>query len=249
MSWTIAIITLMSISGGVLLSTVLRRLLPEHHLREDSRDAVKTATGTMATLVALVIGLLVSSAKTSFDATSTALTQGGAKIITLDHILSRYGPQARDARAQLRRSVVLGIERIWPGDQGEVNAFDEATGMDQVYDKVRDLSPQNEAQQHLRSQALQLAGELMQSRWLLLEQSQNHLPTIFLVVLISWLTALFLGLSLLAPPNVTALSALFVCALSMSGAVFLVLELSHPLEGVIKVPSAPLQKALTFIGQ
>lgn len=251
MSWTIAVITLMCISGGVLLSTFLRRLLPEHHLREDSKDAVKAATGIMGTLVALVIGLLVSSAKNSFDSTSAGLTQSGAKIITLDRILSRYGPPARDARERLRRSVVFGIEQIWPADHAAVdlNVFDESTGMDEVYDKIRDLAPQNESQQYLRSQALHLAGDLMQSRWLLLEQSQNRLPTIFLVVLIFWLTVLFIGLSLLAPPNVTALSALFVCALSMSGAVFLILELSHPLEGIIKVSSEPLQKAVTVIGR
>lgn len=251
MSWTIAAITLLCISGGVLLSTLLRRLLPEHHLREDSMDAVKTATGIMGTLVALVIGLLVSSAKNSFDTTSAGLTQGGAKIITLDRILSRYGPQAQDARDRLRRSVAFGIEQIWPSDNVTVdlNVFDEATGMDDVYDKIRNLTPQNESQHYLKSQAMQLAGDLMQSRWLLLEQSQNQLPTIFLVVLIFWLTVLFTGLSLLAPPNATAISALLVCALSMSGAVFLILELSHPLEGTIKVSSAPLQKAATVIGK
>jgi hypothetical protein len=152
----------------------------------------------------------------------------------------------------LRRSIEGGVHRIWPNDhsmRSDIAGSEAATGMDDVFDRIRDLKPQSESDSYLKSQALQLSSDLMQSRWLLIEQTQNELPTVFLVVLTFWLTVLFAGFGLLAPRNVTALSALAVCGVSMAGAVYLILELNHPLEGSIKVSSGPLVKALSLIGK
>lgn len=248
----IAFTTLACMLGGMSFGLLLHYVLPEHHRQDESKDVMKTAAGMMATLVALIIGLLVSSAKSSFDSTSATITQGGAKIITLDRILSRFGPEAASVREHLRHVVESGIERIWPSDttqRADMRAAIAATGMEDVYDKVRELPAQNESQQYLKSQALQLAGDMMQSRWLMIEQSQNSLPSIFLIVLTFWLTVLFTCFGLLAPRNVTAITSVIICAVSMSGAVFLILELNRPLEGSIKVSSAPLRKALSIIGK
>lgn len=249
-SLIIALIVLACMLGGLLVGLILRSNLPDHHTQDDSKDVMKTAAGMMATLVALIIGLLVSSAKSSFDATSANITQGGAKIITLDRILSRYGPETKGIRDDLQRTIAAGVERIWPSDsthQADLKWLEGATGMEDVYDKIRELAPQNESQQYLKSQALSLGGELMQSRWMMIEQSQNTLPTAFLLVLVFWLAVLFAGFGLLTPRNLTAISALSICAVSMAGAIFLIMELNRPLEGTIKVSSAPLQKAISII--
>jgi len=95
---TVALIAFVCIFGGALLGLFLRTLLPEHHLRDDSRDALKLGAGLIATLVALVLGLLVSSAKSSFDAMNSGLTELGAKVILLDRILAQYGPETMEAR-------------------------------------------------------------------------------------------------------------------------------------------------------
>ncbi|MCE9533916.1 MAG: DUF4239 domain-containing protein [Planctomycetes bacterium] len=247
----IALITLACMIGGLLLGVILRYILPEHHTKDDAKDMMKTAAGMMATLIALIIGLLVSSAKSSFDATSGSLTQGGAKIITLDHILSRYGPEAKEIRERLKSSVASGVKRVWPDDVQVVDmaAAEKATGMQDVYDMVRALKPANESQEYLKSQALSLSADLMQTRWLLIEQSQNSVPTLFLVVLIFWLTVLFACFGILTPRNFTSIAALSICAASMAGAIFLIMELNHPLEGTIKVSNAPLLKALSHIGK
>jgi hypothetical protein len=245
----IAAIVLGCTVTGILLGLVLRQTLPDHHTRDESKDVTKTATGMMATLVALIIGLLVSSAKSSFDAANGAVTQSGAKVITLDHILGRYGPDAAPIRPLLHKTVETAVHRIWSSESAAVSSAEGPSGFELVYDKVRDLKPQSESDNYLKSQALQLSSDLMQSRWLLIEQSQSELPTAFLVVLTFWLTVLFAGFGLLAPRNLTALSSLGICALSMAGAVYLILELSHPLEGSIKVSSGPLVKALNVIGK
>ena len=127
--------------------------------------------------------------------------------------------------------------------------MEDATEIADVYNKIRELSPKNDSQKYLQSQAQQLGANMMQSRGMLIEQSQTKLPRIFLVVLTFWLTVLFTQFGLLAPQNRTAMSALFICAISMSGTIFLILELNQPLEGTIKASSAPLHKALSLIGE
>jgi hypothetical protein len=248
----IAIIIFACMLSGMLLGSYLRVVLPDNHTQADSKDILMTSAGMMATLVALIIGLLVSSANDSFDSTRASITQGGAKIITLDYYLSLYGPEAKEGRELLRRAVGSGIGLIWPNEltqEFNLAKLEAATGMGDVYNKISELSPQNDAQKRLQTQALLLGGDMMQSRWMFIEQSQTDLPWVFLVALTFWLTVLFTQFGLLAPRNRTAMSALLICAISMSSAIFLILELNHPLEGSIKVSSAPLQKALSLIGK
>src|SRR5664280_2542423 len=248
----IAFIIFAFMLGGMLLGSTLRVILPDDHTQADSKDILMTSAGMMATLVALIIGLLVTSAKDTYDLTSSTIAQGGAKIITLDYYLSRYGPEANEVRELLPQWVASTIEHIWPDESTQganLVKMKSAVGMADVYDKICKLSPKNGSQKYLQSQAQQLGADMMQSRGMLIEQSQTKLPMIFLVVLTFWLTVLFTQFGLLAPRNRTAMSALFICAISMSGAIFLILELNQPLEGTIKVSSAPLHKALSLIGK
>ena len=247
-----AFVILVCMLGGMALGSYLRLVLPDDHTRADSKDILMTSAGMMATLIALIIGLLVTSAKGNYDNTTLGITQTGAKIISLDYYLSNYGPDAKVERELVRQATASAIERVWPNEstQGaDLTKMEAATGMTDVYSKIRELSPQNDSQKYLKTQALQISADMMQSRWMLIEQSQTNLPRIFLVVLTFWLTVLFAQFGLLAPRNLTAKSALFICALSVSGAIYLILELNNPLEGTIKVSSAPLHKALFLIGK
>jgi hypothetical protein len=240
------------IFGGVLLGLWLRSLLPDHHLTNESKDTVKLAAGMIATLSALVLGLLVSSAKGTFDTIGSEITQSAAKIILLDHVLADYGPATKDAREQLRRSLVSGIAAVWPEAKTAVpgmTLIEQANGMELVQAKLRELTPANEVQHQLLAQAQQISGELLQFRWLVIEQTQNALPVPFLVMLLLWLTLLHMSFGLFAPRNATVIIVLFLCALSVSGAVFLIMEMNHPLSGFIKVSSAPMLKALEHLGQ
>ena len=251
-SLTIALISAGCVFSGVLLGLLLRSLLPGHHLTNDSKDTVKLGAGMIATLSALVLGLLVSSAKSSFDTVNSEITQSAAKIILLDRVLANYGPTTKEVREQLHHSVATGIEAVWPEEKTAVpgmTTFERGNGMELVQAKLRELSPVSETQRQLLLQAQQIAGDLSQSRWLLIEQTQNALPTTFLVMLVFWLTMLHLSFGLFAPRNATVIIMLLLCALSVSGAIFLILEMNHPLSGFIKVSSAPMRKALEHLGQ
>ena len=251
-SLTIALISLACLSGGILLGAVLRAFLPEHHLRDDSKDVVKTAAGLILTLAALVLGLLVSSAKGSFDTMSSGITQAGAKIILLDRVLARYGPEAKEVRNLLRYNVAATIERVWPTEKTRVKdlgTLEVNTGIEDVHARIRELSPQNESQRSIQSEAQEIDSNLQQTRWLLIEETQSTLPTALIAILIFWLTVLYVSFGLFAPRNATAMTALFICALSIAGSIFLIQELNRPVEGFIKISSAPLHKALDIIGK
>jgi hypothetical protein len=240
------------IFGGALLGLLLGRLLPEGHLRDSSRATVKVVTGMIATLAALVLGLLISSANNSFDAVDTAITQSGARVILLDRALANYGPETKDARERLRSIVVTGIEMFWPKETAEgagLAGFERTTAMEELQSRIRELTPATDTQRQLRSEAEKLSGEMLEARWLLIAQAQRAIPRVFLVVLLFWLTMLHIGFGLLAPRNATVITALVISALSVSGAMLLILEMIRPLDGMIKVSSAPLRKALEHLGR
>jgi hypothetical protein len=251
-SQVIFLISAGCIFGGAMLGLLLSGLLPEGHLRDTSRDTVKVVIGMIATLAALVLGLLISSANSSFDAVDTAITQTGAKIILLDRALANYGPETKDVREQLRNTVIDGMEMFWPEERAEgsgLAGFERTTAMEDLQTKIRKLSPATDVQRQLLSQAEKLSGDLLEARWLLIAQAQHTISMTFLVVLLFWLTMLHIGFGLLAPRNATVITALIISALSVSGAILLILELNHPLTGMIKVSSAPLRKALEHLGR
>jgi hypothetical protein len=252
MSLLIGLLAFCGAFGGAILGLYLRNVLPEHHLSKESRDAVMMGTGLIATLTALVLGLLISSAKDSFDTVNTSLMQSGAKIIMLDRTLSQYGPDAAQARLQLKRTLVRIMNRIWPEEN--IAAADAApnaapASMEKVQDLLRQLPVTTDLQRSLQANALQSCYELLEARWLAVEQGQRSMPTAFLVILFFWLTILFICIGLFAPPNKTVIAVMLVCAISVGGAVFLVREMNNPLKGVMKISSAPLIKAYSHLGK
>ena len=251
-STCIALASTACIFGGALLGLYLKSRLPGHHLNNDSKDTVKLGSGLLATLSALILGLLVSSAKNSFDTMNAEIVQGAAKIVYLDRVLADYGPETTAIRAQLRRNITLRIQMIWPEDLTSTNgvaAFEKGKGMEELHLQLYQLTPRNELQRAMLQQAEQICSDLQLTRWVVIEQTQNALPMTFLAVLLFWLTALHLSFGLFAPRNWTVILVLFICALSEAGAIFLILEMSHPLNGLIKVSSAPMLKALEHLGQ
>ena len=246
----VSFIVFACVFGGALLGMFLRASLPEHHLSADSKDFMKLGMGLIATMSALVLGLLIASAKSSYDIQRNELTQIAANITVLDRLMANYGPETKEARDLLRRSVVRALDQMWPENRSRAAQLEPGVPSEALYDKMYRLSPQNEDQRLLKSQALTISVNLRQTRWLEVEQrTGSSIPTAVLVVLIFWLAIIFVSFGLFAPPNMTAVATLFVCALSVSGAIFLIVELDRPFDGLIRIPSAPLRDALVHLGQ
>lgn len=227
----------------------LRTILPEHHLSPESKDVVKLGMGLVGTMCALVLGLLVASAKNFYDAQDRDLTQMSAQIILLDRVLAHYGPETKDARQILREDVDHTLNRLWPQNGSKPVILDPVAGQGQkLYDTIESLSPSNERQRLLQVQALNFATELGRARWLMFEQATASISKPLVAVVIFWLAAIFVSWGMFAPTNGTVVVALCTAALSVSGAILLVLELYTPYAGLIRLANAPMREALAHLG-
>jgi hypothetical protein len=247
----IAAVVLTCVFGGALLGRFLRVRLPDHHLGDDSKDIVKLAIGVVATMAALVLGLLVSSAKSSFDRMGDELTVTAAKVVELERALRQYGPETAPIRAGLHTNYGAVVDTLVSQNEARLVQIQSAPAngrIEGLVTAIRDLVPRDEVQRELRVRGIALAQELNASRWLLLLQRHDSISTPLLVVVVSWLTLIFVGFGLFSPPrNMTVVAALFLCAMSVSGAIFLILEMDDPLTGLVRISDVPMRRALDLI--
>ena len=238
------------IFGGGLLGVLLRRLLPEPHLNSDTKDVIRLSTGLIATLSALVLGLLIASAQSTFQAQNNQIKQITANVILLDYILARSGADAQPVRVLLRGGVKTLVDRIW-GERNRaetaVAPFEASSQANLFFDKLLELKPRDDAERLLQARAVQIGIDLAQTR-LLFAQSNGGIPKPFITILVFWLAMIFMSFGLFARLNLVIVAALFVSALSASAAIFLILDLSHPFSGLMQIPSAPLSNALAPLG-
>jgi hypothetical protein len=235
--------------GGIALGALLRTTLPQHHLSRESQDIVRLGVGLIATIAALVLGLLIAAAKGSFDTQSGQVKQITADLILLDALLERYGPEAQPLRVEMRGAIGPLADRIWhekPADAARPFARDSKA--ESVYVAIQALSPKNDLQRSLQSRAAQVSTDLAQIRLLLFAESDSAIPAPFIAILAFWLIIIFASFSLFAALNVTVFSFLALFALSASCAIFLILELSQPFTGLLAIPSEPLRNALAPLG-
>lgn len=243
-----SLIVFACVFGGALLGVALRAVLPPHHLSPESRNVLTMSMGVVGTMAAIVLGLLIASAQGSYELQRNEVTEISAKVVLLDHILAHYGPETKEARDLLRGAMVETLDRMWP-KRNSTSSTSEPKGGDAVYEQILELSPKDDSQRALKVQALNTAFELGRTRWLLYEQGSNSVSMPLLVVVVFWLTVILISFGLFSPPNGTVVSTLFVTALSVSGAIFLILELYQPFQGLIQLSSAPLRSALVHLGQ
>src|SRR5262249_44571113 len=242
-------IVFVCVFGGALLGMLLQSALPEHHLSTDTRDVVKRTIALVGAMSALLLSLLVATAKSAYDTRSNELTQLSADIVVLDRLLAHYGPETKRARALLRSSVAAGLERFRQADHGGPASLAPTGAFEIIYDKIAELSPQSEAQRSLQGQALNMAISLGRTRLLLFENVGSSIPFPFLLVLVFWLAVIFASFGLFAPRNGTVVAAFLVTALSVSSALFLILELDRSFEGILQLSSAPLHAARARLGE
>jgi hypothetical protein len=201
----------------------------------------------LATMSALVLGLLITSAKNAYDVQRGEVRQIAAKLVLLDNQLHRWGPEARPAREVLRASMPAMVERIW-GERAVARPtgapFQPSPEGDAVYESLENLTPQTEVQRLLKNQAFDTIAHVTELRVLLSEQADSGLPAPLLMVLIFWLSALLASFTLFSRVNPTSACALLIIALSAAGAVFLIEELASPFTGLLRISSEPLGSAL-----
>jgi Protein of unknown function (DUF4239) len=231
--------------GGILLGVLLRWALPKQHLSKDSQDVVRLGVGLVATIAALVLGLLIAAAKSSFDTQSGQVRQITADLILIDNLLALYGPDALPIRQEMRSAVGPAVDRIWREKKlNRIGPFESSAASEKVYLDIQALMPKNDVQRSTQSRAVQATTDFAQTRLLLFVEADNLVPVPFLAILVFWLVIIFASFSLFSELNPTVFGFLVLFALSASCAIFLILELSQPFSGLMAISSAPLREAL-----
>jgi len=243
----IGLIVFATILAGAFAGWVLRQRLPEHHLAEETKSLVSVSMAVVATASALVLGLLISNANSSFSTLGGEVTSLSAQILRLDQILRRYGPETDPARETLRHYAELKTADLFPDDH-PANVRLSATStyelLQQLEDSLLALKPANSRDQWWLGQAMTLAAKIGDARWLLAQQVRQGTPTAFLALLVFWLTLLFASFGLFAPRNLTSAVTLTLCALAVAGAFGMILELERGFGGLIHISPEPMHQAV-----
>jgi hypothetical protein len=246
-SLVISAIVVAFVLGGSFLGGYARSRLPKHHLEGDTRDIVKAGIGLLATLAALVLGLIVASAKSSFDTKTEEVQSAAVKLLHLDRNLRQLGSAGDTARQELLQMVKLRVNKVWSmrdSAQAALATIDSKPTLEDLQAAIRAIPTKDQAEHNVVDKALQATDDLAQVRALVIAHSGSAIIPPLLVLLVFWFTVISAGLNLFAPPNATTLTFNIVCALSIGGAIFLVLEMDQAFGGLISISDAPLRAAL-----
>ena len=231
-------------AGGVL-GTQLHRFLSPEHMSKESRDVVMLGTGMLSVLASLVLGLLIATAKSAYNSKDTSVRTFAADMILLDETLRDYGDDALEARRALRDYATKLLHDVWPDKPASPYIIESEQGfksLQRAWEEIRVLKATNEDQRRLVDAALAMSTTLLRQRWLLIEQSGPSVHVTVIAILVAWIIAIFVSFGMNAPRNPTVYAALLICALAMGSAIFLILELDRPFEGLLRI-SADLSPA------
>ena len=251
-SYLLAAIVFTCVFLGSMVGLWLNAFLPEHHRSQASHDAIKLGTGMISVLASLVLGLLIANIKGSFDTTDAQIRSFAATLIQLDQALRDYGPETANARDELRDYTARAIEDQWPHEHDHPAKMEDASAgqeLDKVHRAVLQLRPDDPAQQSLRESAVKLIDTALQTRWLLIERAESSIQPVFMIILIAWITLIFVSFGYNAPLNATVITAFFICSVALAACLFMIVEMDGPFDGLIVISSHAMRDALAHMSQ
>ena len=243
--WALLLVLVASVAAFRLGNRLARRL-PVDHLSLQARQAAQTGIGMLATLLALVLGLMITSAKHSFDDRQAELLRIASSVVLLDRALVGFGDGAQDCRAQLRQIFASVRARI---DDHRHDAAHPGVLMSNLHALTKlqhsllGLSARDETQKWYQARAMQLSSEIAHDRVLIVERNQSSIPTVLLAVVVAWVVLIYLGLGIFHVSNPTVNITLDICALAFACAIAIVIELDTPYSGLVGVSTEPLARA------
>jgi Protein of unknown function (DUF4239) len=231
--------------GGALAGMAVRRVKPDERFTSEAKDSIRLAIGLVVTMTGLVLGMLVSSGKTFYDAEKNQVAELSAQVILINDLLTGYGPETEQLRIEAHHSIEEIADRIWP--KSKTQSFElkpSANGAD-FYKHVQQLVPKNEAQAAAKAQLLTATLNLRKTYWLLfLQTEQTSITVPILSAVASWLLVIFFSFGIFAPriPNVILTFA--ICAMAVSVAIFIILSMNSPFSGAFRISPAAVRDVL-----
>src|SRR5271170_1652419 len=230
---------------GALIGFVIRPVVPPGHLVPEAKDTVRLAIGLVVTMTGLVLGMLVSSAKTFYDGEKNQVAQLGSQIVLMSDLMVAYGPDANPVRMEARKFVEAGVDRGWPKQSSQLFQLRPESAGSDFYQKVQQLTPTNDIQRAVKAELLSASIRLRETYWLMyLQSEQTSVPKPLLAVVIAWLVAIFVSFGLFAPRNATVVVTLIICALAASAAIFIISSMYSPFTGILKISPISANAAL-----
>lgn len=249
-SIAIAVLFAISLLLGALCGRLARARLPAHHLDGDTKDMVKIGVGFLATLAALVLGLVVASAKSTFDTRTQEVQAAAAKVIQLDDVLRRIGPPALPVRENLRAHLAVKVRQFDAGQFGQALANDAVgahTGGEALMEAISRAAAADPAHPAAWARAEQLGNETTQIVAQASAQSGSSIMTPMLVLLGLWFSVIMAGWNIVSPDNSTTRTVNVLCAVSLAAAILLLLEMDRSYSGLVMVSSTPLHVAYAHL--
>ena len=237
-----------TIFGAAEFGIALRKRIPDTHLGSEAKDVIRLVTGITATTSALVLGMLVSSAKTYYDSWNTQVAETSSQVVTIDRLLQDYGPETAHIRVEFAQLVEGGVRRIWPNQDPLQVALKPQDVGEELMHEVELLTPKDNYQVVAKSQIMPMITALRQGQWrMYLRTQQTSMPTPLLLIVVSWQAAIFISMGLFAPQNPTIHATFVLGAMVVSTAVFIILEMYSPFRGILSISSAPISDAIRLI--
>jgi len=261
-----AAILLLILLAGSALGVFVRPFLSEHHRSAETTDLIRLVVTMLVTFAALVLGLLTSSVKASFDNVDNDLRSFAINIIQLDRSLRQYGGEADRARAVLRGYTAAAIASTWttepkpPGDYYPTEISPppsvesiESTSLGDMLTRLevdlRRLEPQDPMHRRLALVILNQFERMTRMRWRLIEEAHSSISMPFYIVLTLWLVIVFASFGLSAPRNILSYITILLGALSIASVIYVILDLDTPFTGILMVSSQPMRDALAELSR
>ncbi len=259
-----AAIVLVLLLISAALGMFIKGRLSERHHSHETVELVGLAITMLVTFAALVMSLLIYSVKGAFDQANTDMATFAGRIVQLDQCLRNYGAaETADARELLHIYTGTVIATTWP-DQPKPPGYDtsiraapispgamESPALGNIINTIglaiRQLHPADGLQRGFSSSCLDDFRNFENARWTVNEEAHSTISVPFFVVLVFWLVVIFVTFGLNAPRTTFVFIIMTLCALSISSAVFVMLDMDSPFSGAIVISSQPMRNAYADI--
>ncbi len=255
----ILLAVIVALVGASAIGMALHGRLSERQRSRETVEHVRLVISILVTFTAVVLGLILSDVKASYNGFDTRLRALAGTITELDQRLRQYGEETVPIRANLRAYLAGAIADTWrdePRPTGVYPTYSDAVGVEraplgnlliEVDTAVRKLEPSDPFHAGLANLLDAKTTELLQQRRLAIESAHETISWPLLVAMTAWLAIVFGVFGLTAPRNAVVYTTIILCALSFASAIFFILDFDKPLSGMIRVSSEPARDALRHL--
>ncbi|MBZ9694150.1 DUF4239 domain-containing protein [Mesorhizobium sp. CO1-1-9] len=246
----IAMVIFLCLTVAALASTAIWPKLPAKHRDDDTNTVVRHAANLFGVMTSLMLGLMINSARNTFESINRNVHAYATELILLDRTLRQYGPQTDTVRQPL----VVYVQRV-AGDSSPTSETLVAANrlseqlLAEIGTRLSALAPTDDAHGFIVQDARQHLQKVLELRWVLIEQSEGTIPVPLITLLVTWLVLIFASFGFRAPRNTITVSTYAASAALVAGAIYLIFDMDVAFSGPIQISMAPMERALSELQQ